>query len=124
MPERIALVTGAGRRNSIAHAIARSLAADGWDLAFTTWSAYERRVPLGGDPEHDADRLRRDLIGLGARAIRIEANLVDPDTPDRVLAEVVDRLGAPRCLVLSHSESVDSGLLDTTLESFDRWIAS
>lgn len=41
----------------------------------------------------------------------------------RVFGEVVERLGGVTALVMCHCESVDSGLLDTTLESFDRHFA-
>lgn len=123
MPRPIALLTGAGRANSIAHAIALALADDGWDVAFTTWTAYEGRVPLGADPAAGAIELERALTDRGARALRLEANLADPAVPDSILNRIRDELGPVTALVLSHSESVDSSILDTTVESFDRHYA-
>lgn len=123
MPRPVALVTGAGRRNGIAHAIALALASDGWDVAFTYWRAYERRMSLGGDPDADPVSLVREIEGAGARAVAIEADLADADAPERVVEEVTGVLGPVGALVLSHSESLDSGILDTSVESFDRHLA-
>ncbi|MEI5582346.1 MULTISPECIES: SDR family oxidoreductase [unclassified Agromyces] len=120
MSRPVALITGAGRRNGIASAIALALSADGWDVAFTYWRAYERRVPLGGDPDADPATLVDELEAAGSRTLAIEADLADPAVPERVVAEAGGALGPVRALVLSHSESVDSGILDTSVESFDR----
>jgi 3-oxoacyl-[acyl-carrier protein] reductase len=120
---RAVVLTGAGRANSIANAIALALADVGWDVAFTTWTAYEARVPLGADPEEGASALAAQLERRGARSLRIEADLADPATPDRVLAEASAALGPVSGLVMSHSESVDSSIADTTVESFDRHFA-
>lgn len=53
----------------------------------------------------------------------IEADLADPEVPTRVVRHVTDRVGAPTALVMCHCESVDSGIRDTTVESFDRHFA-
>jgi 3-oxoacyl-[acyl-carrier protein] reductase len=123
-PDRKTVVlTGAGRANSIANAIALALADAGWDVAYTTWTAYEARVPLGADPGEGASALDTELRARGARSLRIDADLAVPETPDRVLAEASAALGPVSALVLSHSESVDSSIADTTVESFDRHFA-
>ncbi|EFK99725.1 short-chain dehydrogenase/reductase SDR [Streptomyces sp. SPB78] len=62
-------------------------------------------------------------MACGAACAGIEADLADVGTPERVFAEAESRLGAVTALVLCHCESVDSGLLDTTVESFDRHFA-
>lgn len=123
MSRPVALLTGAGRRNGIAHAIALALASDGWDVAFTYWRDYERRMSLGGDPDADPVELAREIEAAGARVLAIEADLADAGVPDRVVAEAREGLGPVGALVLSHSESVDSGILDTSAESFDRHFA-
>lgn len=123
MPRPVALITGAGRRNAIAWAIATTLAADGWDLAFSTFGEYDRRMPFGGDPERAPAPLEAELAALGARAVGIDADLADPEVPAALVAEAAATLGALSALVLSHSYSVDSGLLDTSLESFERHFA-
>ncbi|MFE6966296.1 SDR family oxidoreductase [Agromyces sp. NPDC057679] len=122
MTRPVALITGAGRRNTIAWAIATALAADGWDIAFSHLGDYDRRMPLGGDPDRDPAALEAELRSFGARAIALDADLADPEVPARLVARAAE-LGPMRALVLSHAQSVDSGILDTSLESFDRHFA-
>ncbi|HEU5416741.1 MAG TPA: hypothetical protein VFV41_03540, partial [Streptosporangiaceae bacterium] len=45
----VALVTGVGRTAGIGAGIAERLAAAGWDIAFTYWTAYDRRMPWGAE---------------------------------------------------------------------------
>ncbi|MFF2496032.1 SDR family oxidoreductase [Agromyces sp. NPDC058064] len=122
MTRPVALITGAGRRNTIAWAIASGLAADGWDIAFSHLGDYDRRMPLGGDPDRDPAALEDELRSLSARAVALDADLADPEVPARLLVRAAE-LGPVRALVLSHAQSVDSGILDTSVESFDRHVA-
>jgi 3-oxoacyl-[acyl-carrier protein] reductase len=90
----VALVTGAARQNSIAAAIAPRLAADGWDVATSDLT----------DTDFDCD--------LGT-----------PDGPQALIDAVVRERGAIGALVLSHAHDVESGILDTTADAFDRHLA-
>ena len=115
----VALVTGAGRERGIAFAVALKLAETGWDVAFSYWSGYDARMPWG--PDQDAPGLlTAALAERGARPLAAEADLSDPDAPARLFDAVERGLGPVTALVMLHAESVDSGLLDTTVESFDR----
>ncbi|MEU0922149.1 SDR family oxidoreductase [Streptomyces cyaneofuscatus] len=118
----VALITGVGRSIGIGAGIARQLAASGWDIAFTYWTPYDRRMEWGAE-DGAAASIARELEGAGARTAAIEADLTGPDAPIRIFDEAEQRLGPVTALVLSHAESVDSGLLDTTVEAFDRHFA-
>jgi 3-oxoacyl-[acyl-carrier protein] reductase len=118
----LALVTGAGRSAGIAASVVLTLARAGWDVAFTYWAPYDARMAWGverGAPEE----LRKQAASLGARTFAVEADLSDPAVPARLFDGVERELGNVTALVLCHCESVDSGLLDTTVESFDRHFA-
>lgn len=55
----LALITGVGRTVGIGAGIARQLAASGWDIAFTYWSPYDRRMDWGverGPPRRSSGR--------------------------------------------------------------------
>jgi 3-oxoacyl-[acyl-carrier protein] reductase len=122
-PQRkTALVTGVGRLAGIGAGIARRLAADGWDLVLTYWQEYDARMPWGIQPD-DVERLTAELEVTGARVAAIPADFEDPSGVDRLMAAAAEEAGTLHGLVLSHAESVDSGILDTTLESFDRHFA-
>ncbi|MET7645145.1 SDR family oxidoreductase [Streptomyces sp. NPDC005426] len=121
-PRPLALITGVGRTIGIGAGIARQLASSGWDIAFTYWTPYDRRMSWGEEQGASA-AITASLTERGARTAAIEADLVDPESPARVFDEAERRLGPVTALVLSHAESVDSGLLDTTVESFDRHFA-
>lgn len=118
----VALVTGVGRTVGIGAAVALRLAEDGWDVATTYWAAYDDRMPWGRQHE-DPARVAEELRSRGARTVSVAADLADPAAPAEVLDRVEAELGPVTALVMCHCESVDSGLLDTSVESFDRHYA-
>lgn len=90
----LALVTGAARADSIAAAIVPRLRADGWSVVTSDLA----------DTDYPAD-------------------LSSSDAPERLVADVARDHGPIGALILSHAHDVESGILDTTSESFDRHIA-
>lgn len=118
----LALVTGVGRRAGIGAAIAHRLAADGWDVATSHWAPYDDRMPWGRH-EDDPTLIIEALREAGANAAAFPADLTDPGAARALFAEVEDRLGPVTALIMCHCESVDSTLMTTTVESFDRHFA-
>lgn len=118
----VALVTGVGRRVGIGAGIAEALAASGWDVAFSYLTGYDARMPWGPDADARAETTAV-LEKHGARVLAVEADLQDVDAPAVLIGKVREGLGPVRALVMAHCESIDSGILDTSVESFDRHFA-
>ena len=86
------------------------------------WRPYDDRVGQehgATDPEELANQLRR----AGRKVEIVAADLEDPVSADLLVQRAASCSGPLQALVLSHAESVDSGVLDTTVESFDRHYA-
>ena len=118
----VALVTGVGRSVNIGAAIAAELAGSGWDIAFTYWTAYDERMPWHVEPGA-AGAVAETLAGRGAATAAISADLSGPDAPAQIFDTAEEQLGPVTALIMCHCESVDSGLLDTSVDSFDRHFA-
>lgn len=95
-----------------------NLARAGWDVAFTYWTPYDARMQWGMEPGAP-EELQKKAASLGARTFTVETNLSGPAVPAQLFESVERELGNITALVLCHCGSVDSGLLDTTVESFD-----
>ena len=90
----LALVTGAARANSIAAAIVPRLRDEGWDVVTSELAS--------GDYPCD---------------------LADPAAPTELIERIARERGPLHALVLSHAHDIESGILDTTAESFDTHVA-
>ncbi len=115
---RVAIVTGASRRQGIGAAICRALAALGAGILFTHWQAYDHTQPHGADEDGPA-ALERELRAMGVRAVGLEIDLSLAESPARVLDITTERLGPPTILVnnAAHStrdgyEALDAATLD------------
>ena len=115
------LLTGVGRRRSIGAGLALGLAADGWDLAISYWSPYDERLGLAHG-EHDPEDVAEECRALGRRVELVPGDLASPDEPRRLIEAAASRDDL-RGLVMSHCEGVDSSILDTTLERWERHFA-
>ena len=104
----VAVITGWGRSRGIGTAVASALRDDGWRVVTAGWRRYDRLMPWGADDIPLAD---------------IEADLADPSTPAMVLERANELAGPVSAMILCHCESVDSTILDTSVESFDRHVA-
>jgi 3-oxoacyl-[acyl-carrier protein] reductase len=124
---RVALVTGVSRRVGIGSAVARRLAALGAGLFVTSWTAHDREQPWGADP----GGIEAVLAGLGGgdaaasagRIEHLEADLQDPEAPDRVLAAAVEAFGHVDILVCNHARSSVGGLGELTAAELDATLA-
>ncbi|GAB2457504.1 3-oxoacyl-[acyl-carrier protein] reductase [Conyzicola lurida] len=122
MTRPAALITGVGRAVGIGAGIARGLADDGWDLALSRWTPADEQI-FGAGAAAGLDEVVADLEARGARVVVLPADLESVDAAASVISEAGAALGTLEALVLSHAWSVDSGLLDTSLEQFDRHFA-
>ena len=138
---RVAVVTGVSRRIGIGLAVARRLADLGADLFVTSWTAHDQEQPWGADPggmEAVLAELRSPRSGgpgaasgpggagpdsaggpPGGRVEHLEADFLDPEAPERVLAAAVEAYGQVDMLICNHARSSDGGLGELTAAELD-----
>lgn len=116
--DRVAIVTGAGRRGGIGAAICRELAAGGADVLFTYCKDYDREMPWNAD-EEGPEALLEDLREPGVRAEAVELDLSSPESPEQLLDETGERLGPPSILINNAAYSKTDGFEELDAATLD-----
>lgn len=122
MSSGTALVTGVGRRKGIGAAICRALAAQGLSICYTWWEPADRSAPWGSD-EAFGSTFASELQAEGYEAHGLEANLADPEAPNRLVVACNDKFGEIRVLVNNAAVSEMGGIDELTAGSIDRHLA-
>lgn len=105
---RVALVTGVSRPAGIAATVARRLGVAGATVVATGWSPHDAEMPWGESdpPDLDVPVLAHDLE--------------DPDTPGRLIDEVMAKHGRLDIVAAVHARSSSTSLADVTATDLDR----
>lgn len=114
---RVAVVTGAGRRQGIGAAICRALAEKGADVFFTYWSASDSS--MSPDEEGNPEALLDELRDAGVRAGAMELDLSLADSPEWLLDAAAERLGPSSILVNNAAYSTRDGYEELNAATLD-----
>lgn len=107
---QVALVTGAS--SGIGCAIALRLARHGADVCVN----YRREVD-------SATAVCQQIVGMGRRAIVVQADVANVDQVRGLVADTVARLGQLNILINNAGIEIEQPFLDVTEESYDRVMA-
>jgi 3-oxoacyl-[acyl-carrier protein] reductase len=116
--ERVALITGVGRRIAIGAAVARRLAADGAALLVHSWSPHDAEQPWGADPG-GPESVVAEITAAGGRAEHVAADLADPDAPARLVQAARASFGRLDVVVANHARSSTQTLEQLTAAELD-----
>lgn len=105
---RTALITGASRQSGIGATICYALAAEGANIFFTHWSAYDQQMPWGAEAD-TPDSLRSEILAMGVRCEHLATDLSQPDAPARILDSAETHLGAVSILINNAAYSTNGG---------------
>ncbi|MFB7303183.1 SDR family oxidoreductase [Heyndrickxia sporothermodurans] len=119
---KIAIVTGASRRDGIGAAICLELARRGADIFFTHLRQYDRQMDYYIEEDFPTE-LEGKLKKMGVRVVSLEVDLSLPDGPGNLLNEVENQLGLPSILVNNATYSIDVDYKAMTTEILDRHYA-
>lgn len=106
--DKVALITGGD--SGIGRAVAIAFAKEGADVAISYLDEHE-----------DAAQTKRRVEELGRRCVTIAGDIGDPDHCDRLVSEVMDKLGQLDVLVNNAAEQhVRDSLLEISNEQLER----
>lgn len=118
---KIALITGASRRNGIGAAVAHAFASAGADIAFTHWTSYDA-LTYGSSTSEPA-ALADELRALGSRVEAIECDLSHAGAAAHLFDHIETMLGPVSILVNNAAYSMKDNVESITAESLDRHYA-
>lgn len=119
LKEKIAVITGVSRLSGIGAAICKELADSGYDIFFTYWTEYDKKMPWG-IKFYEPMILKDELIKKGVRVACMELDLTTHDAPSQLFDTVSDQLGYPDILINNAAYSTNNDYSNLTAEELDK----
>ncbi|MGE6488721.1 SDR family oxidoreductase [Paenisporosarcina sp. NPDC076898] len=119
LQNKLAIVTGASRLQGIGAAICRELADAGYDIFFTFWTEYDKKMPWSINIEEPV-RLKKELLNKGVKVSCMELDLSNPTAPEQLFMKVEEDLGHPDILINNAAYSTNNDYSSITAEEMDK----
>ena len=119
LQNKIAIVTGASRLQGIGAAICRELADAGYDIFFTFWTEYDKKMPWSMQNEEPM-KLKEELLKNGVKVSYMELDLSNPNAPEQLFMRIEEDLGHPDILINNAAYSTNNDYSSITAEEMDK----
>lgn len=107
---RVALITGAGRRESIGAAIAATLAQNGAHIVVSDICAAQTELTALNNPAWDElQNVAQEIEACGVRALPIRADVTDADSVQQMVEQVREQFGRLDILVNNAGIAIQPG---------------
>ncbi|MGE6613681.1 SDR family oxidoreductase [Peribacillus sp. NPDC076916] len=116
---KIAIITGVSRLKGIGAAICKELAETGYDIFFTYWTAYDKKMPWSIESDEPM-KLKEELIKKRVKVSCMELDLTSYDAPEQLINEVSEQLGYPDILINNAAYSTNNDFSNLTAEELDK----
>ncbi|WP_260288548.1 SDR family oxidoreductase [Peribacillus aracenensis] len=116
---KIAIITGVSRLKGIGAAICKELAEAGYDIFFTYWTAYDKKMPWSIESDEPM-KLKEELIKKGVKVSCMELDLTLYDAPEQLINEVSEQLGHPDILINNAAYSTNNDFSNLTAVELDK----
>lgn len=122
LQNKLALVTGVGRRAGIGAAIYREIAKNGGDIFFTYWQHYDEET-YSENSENDPATIVVELKEFGVRVGNVEIDLSVPDSTEKLFQVAEKEFGAPDILINNACHDFEIPFVELSPEILDKHYA-
>lgn len=122
MNHKIAIVTGVSRLKGIGRAICCELASKGFDIFFTYWLSYDKKMPWNVN-EDEPDVILKEVLSFGVRCEKMELDLSSEKAFEILFNHVKRKLGHPLVLVNNATYSTETTIDSLTESELDKHYA-
>ena len=120
MDRKIAIVTGVSRLKGIGRAICNELAKKGIDIFFTYWQEYDIQKPWNVESSIDPQLIEDEITKLGVRCNKIELDLSNILSVNKLLDEVENKFGKASILVNNATYSTLTNIDNFSAKELDK----
>lgn len=122
LQNRIALVTGVGRRAGIGAAICREIAKNGGDVFFSYWRQYDKET-YSKHNDNDPAAIAVELSHFGVQVGSVEIDLSALDSAEKLFQAVEKELGTPAILINNACHDFEVSFVELSPEILDKHYA-
>lgn len=119
MNNKVALITGVSRKNSIGFAIAKRLAESGINLFLHSFAEFDKKM-LSPNEIENPEEILNELRNHGIEVDLLDADFSSPDAPALVMNEAVKSFNHIDILILNHTYDSLKTLEELTVDEIDR----